>query len=1486
MDKLKKVLKKLCAPAIVLLLVAAMGVFSPLVQVATALPRLSVAAAGVGTALDRTIQNLPARVVELGSTSATVNPLPSVTDGSVELWHAGRKVTVAGSYTYPEVGQYEWRFYTTNTTDKVLFDTYTVTVKDTTYTMTVSDKVVTVAPKDLNELKLPLPSNYTVGGDTMEVVKDNIVGTHDDVHYAVIPLKDKKGNTKNYHLSVQVSLENDTFAENLISIDDKNVTINLTDKGTGNLKVTYLLKNESDKLLVAVPLKTVVIKNVRKGDVTFSNVPTAPSVSNLSYYSSVNLSAPSADNAKVDEKTSFAVEAQTSIVKVQAYLYSTEPNSWKNNSNVHTLTVDENGVVKENGSVSDILEIDGLNVKIKKLGYYRFQFQTSTLFGYKLEKDPDSDAIEQDANKTYVRYWSDSVRIYNDTEQPNFAWVKDYTINKDGENKVIGYTGANGRDYDEDFADLLKDYDKSLPSTEKMDASTAKKITVNYTQGLTLPAIFPHDNATSFANMKVTTFSIEQIQDAAGKPVSDNYVSKSSTTEDEHHFIYDMSKHVRIKFAPNGDVSNGNEVTLKESAGLYRVRVVVEDEQPKFEGDGKTGSGNWAQQRTKDYYFYVDSDAAFDCGVAGHDHNSPVIDENNAFQISDVYLWEGRTFSFEAPTFSDAHTPTNSIKFEYYLVRKLSTATELIGTLDYVAGADRVNVDFDKIKYESTLNFETAIGNHLSDGSKFYVYAVARNFNGMQANLKEEYAQTGSNDDGSYFETGLFGQISDAAIAQYGYAWKSAEFAIHNVAADKTASIATPSINVDGQTAADKFIANKTVTIENPSMTWDNNAVVDGQTSVAVYQVKDGKLTAVNVYNGNTASKEIISSIAFKGKTKAFGDLYFTPKESGNYILVLTAKDNASNKTFTKIVPIEIGESEELTPRVRTSTASQNSLTIDSEINLGESFTIPEPYLERKNSGKKAYVGMNRDLYECDANGVVTSTKIGYYTITLLGVNDSNCITGNKCVPNNSGCKYTFRYDYYRDNGSRLIPEEEFNTYVVRVNEASNSASIRMGEDYDTAGANHILWANDNHNTDNGKTQMTIGSGNTNTYYLGYDNTNTKDKPAYAITLEQFTMTNYGAENSFVLDSADLFQYLEPEFKDNEIKGYMYPAIAIPMPNVVADTMSSDEVEITVQKSGKTEYLVSTKSENAGNSINKKSIIEKIGGYYVFRPEGTFSKTCKTNYNENNYLQSADSKSGASGVYVVTYKTNTTSVSFNITIGNTKSGEIDWENNFLTYNNGDSDKAITDATDDLVIEKDNDGHRYVTIDMSKVFFTGNEDMLDLIAQGPNGNQSTDGYASTNDHAREYYWKNVNVTVNYESGSYIDNGDWSDAATETKAIKNHGEFKYKFDLTGSGTYEVTIKMYNSYTASYVSKSIKFTIDTQSTNKNVNLNTVWGVILIILSLGLAGGVVFYFVRTARATRFVDAPRALKNKDKKETAKPVAAPKDVEAPKDDAK
>lgn len=1436
MDKLKKSLKKLLAPAVVLLLVAVMGIFSPVISVAAAL-HLNTAA--VTSTNSVSITNLPARTVKVGT---TIN-VPTISDPSnntVELWHAGKMADISsGEYYFGEVGQYEWRFYVGKDANKVLFDTYKVTATKASYTMSMPSNVVTVVPKGLSQLVLPLPESFTVNGDGRELVKfeGNATG-----HYAVVTLKNKKKKSEEtYRLYATVSLENSYLASDKLTFGDKNMTIDMTDyQGlSGNLKVTYSLKENKDggSLLVALPLNTIEIKNVNKDDVTFANIPTAPSVANLSYYSEVALSTPAADSAKIG-KNSFSVEAQTSIVKVQAYLFANEPKAWSVNSN----TTDKTQILTfttENGKLNnEFIEIDGLNVKVKKLGWFRFQFQTSTLFGYKLDSDFSNDAVVQNGDN--VQYWSDTVKIYRDTVSPDFAWVKDYNQNDDTQ-----ITDLN-QNYSE-----LKDFDGYFPLESQPDSTTTKKITVNPEQGLSLPAIFPHDNATDFANLEVSAVSVEQIKTADGNPVEEVNKAVKGSEINATTFKYDMTQPLKIKFADNAVANQGeNEVTLKSVAGLYRVTIAVRDQEPRFEGNNeKYSSYDNARSYYKYLYFFVDS--TFTCDNTGV--NSPVIDEEKTFQVSDVYKWEGDTFDFKAPSFNDEHTPTNDLKISYYLVNEDKTS---IQTLDYTAGASRVTVDMSNL----------TVG-----AGKYYIYAVAQNFNGLQANLKHELGTAVMTDD-AYFHSELFATDlykNEATVAQYGYAWKRAEF---NISDSTTGSTATLNAVISDAAVDNSFKAGKPVKISSITANWGAGNVVDGRMSIAVYSKQDHK--RYNIYNSNNASAEIVSSVSFKRESYTLGgvdkELYFTPDVKDDYILVVTAKENSSSNVSVLVKQISIEGSDEWHGYLDGMDESDSD-TVTATMTLGNSLTLPTVKAYQGND--LVYVSHNRELIKVSDGSVA-----GDCVIAVMGeVSDPYCVTGNKFTPTETG-KHKIRFDCYLTGAAEPFYSK---SCVIQVNAASTTSNILMGEEYnkDTLLLNGITETSE---TDESKIFEVEGK----KYLLGANDKNKADAPAYAITLEQFKNANYGDKTDFVVNSAYLYDYLEPIYDGAKISSYMYPAIAIPMPNVVSGNANSDDVEITVQKSGSSSFLVSSKQKKV--SGNKESVIAKINGYYVFRPEGTFFADVKTNskYNANNFTAlAASTKSIVSGVYTVTYKVGSSSVSYNITFGNLENGQVKLNEGFLTYNDGKEDKNINESSDKLIIDKDSNGHRYITIDMSKFAFNGNESMLNLINE--------------NDNPLQYYWNKVNITVTYEDGTFISSSDWSTANDATKAIKDSNNYTYKFDLTeGSGTYKVTAELYNNYTSSTVSSSIEFSLDAESTNKNVNLNTVWGIILIVLSVGLLAGVIFYFVKTARATRFVDAPRALKGKDKKakqaeqepkaekETTKSVAAPKTEEAPKKDAK
>ncbi|MBQ7973405.1 MAG: hypothetical protein IJ295_00400, partial [Clostridia bacterium] len=662
------------------------------------------------------------------------------------------------------------------------------------------------------------------------------------------------------------------------------------------------------------------------------------------------------------------------------------------------------------------------------------------------------------------------------------------------------------------------------------------------------------------------------IQNADGESVSNNYAYGSENgNNDGKNFVYDRTQPLTISFVESNCTNDKNKVQLLNKAGLYHVRITVQEVQPEF-ADGNKYSGGYANSKTKHLYFYVQD---------GYERVSPVIDENNVFQVSDVYLWEGKTFSFNKPTFTDANTPTDKIQVDYYLVALSDITTDKVVALDAGENSLRVDVDLDDLGLEAINKY-----------NKFYIYAVARNFNAMQNKL---YVATGKTlSSGTYFEDNLLLPDEPAEdVAKNGYAWKRAEFAIHEATSANEAGIEVK-LEDEFHNTENNYIAGKPVRIYNIETEWASK--VDGQMSVSVYQVKENDvLVPVNVVDSNkTSSAQIVSSVSFYRTSHTMSNLYFTPGVGGDYIIVVTAKDHASAKVSTNVTKIQIGSSGDwgVTP-LSLGTKAVADYTVDKTITMGESLVLPNWVISKDNSSTEKYFAKNRQLYKYNAEGDLVAPEANdYYTITVKGVNDQNCITGNKFVPNKDG-QYVFQYDFY-------VSKTKVKTinYVVQVNsDSSASSSIRVNESYDD---NKVLWNVATSDSD-GDGKHKIGD----KYYVvgatekdGTEKTGTEKKPAYAIILEQFVNSNYGDATDFVVDSASLFEYLEPIYKDGAITGYMYPAIAIPMPNLISDIASSDEVEITVQKSGNSNYLVSSKKKNAGGIANNASVIEQIDGYF------------------------------------------------------------------------------------------------------------------------------------------------------------------------------------------------------------------------------------------------------------------------------------------------
>lgn len=1392
MNKLSEKFRALFTPVAVMLLVVAVAVMTPLASLVGAV-RVMAESSPVHHTLN--ITNLPARYAKLNDPIEA----PTVTNGSspvsAELWHANRKIYVTNDSSssstnqthYNEVGKYEWRFYLNGNADsqdgkptETPFDTYVVWVTQDEYAMTMPSVVPTVAPKSLTELALPLPEKITWDGKD---ITEEVFGTAEEEN------KEDETPKVPYTFFVKASMGPKTItSENgedndeapSITIGDK-VVINMNKFGRGqiaDLKVTYMLK-QGNKILVAKVLNDIAIKDVKVEDVTFANNPTAPSVAALKYKEPLELTAPTMPNAKYDN-SSFAVEAETTIVAVK---YSeSQPNDW---NKVNAMTV------KDGKLTNDTVEIDGLKITALQLGWYKFQFSTDTLFGHKTEATDDEDGI----------YWSDAVHVSQDSTAPEFKWVKRYEA-EDG--------AAMSKNFDEiDDKDL---YDKYLPMTSKPTQNSAStKITVRggSNGGIVFPAIIARDNGTKYEDLR---YSVSVTQQTDSQWNSLTTTGNTASINSEHNsYPYKPNENLTINFsdsATQGD-AQGNEFTMANSAGLYQVTFRVTETQPKYPNGDK--SAGYDHPVTKTYYFWVETDDE------KYTVENPTI---GSFAISDVYLWEGSTFDFILPTFSDRDTTSSNIETNYYLIKASDDTTgdsSYDSTKAYLLDKDniangRLTVDL----------LDSKFGNEFkSFKGELKIYAVARNFTALQAELKSP-------------DTASFTFNPNAAVA--GVTYRSASFKVHqdesaSTSANKLNSVAITAKQNDQTYGAEgvTFKSGTQIDLTSISATWKSDA--DGKISVSVYRLKDNKRSAVKLYNQNN---EVVSTMLYNKKEVTINNWHFMPDSGATYQVVVMAKENASSTAYYEVFEYQVQHSgtwqgspvgaSNVSPMAVTSASATTTVGTSIALLDWQGVTPDEKYI----------VAKNRLIYAADADYNITNPITGdNYTITVKGVNDPNCVSGNKFTPNYTGT-YKFEYTFYYTINGKQDSYVMFNYNVTVTDATTEAATMQLDEAYNE-------YVSDEAVKDN-----TVGN---------------------VLFLEEFMLANRGGAMNFTVNQETLRKALnQKEIENSNPEAekkyyYTYPAIAIPMPNVLNGGVSSDDIEITVQKSGSSDYLVSSKKANING--NRDSVLDKVNGYYVFRPDGKFSSNKEDFMTENSY-----EKNDTSGVYIVTYTMpDGTAMVYNLTIGDPVVGTLTFEDGFLTYQNSNKTVNIDKNNTNPVIDKNSDGKRLVTIDMSKITYMGNTNFWNLMRKGVDDATKNEG--KTEDELMQLYiFEHATVSVIKDGTTLINSWEW------TKDEKDEDAMTYTFAIEGSGTYRVEVNLSNPYMNSYnaATQSFEFTIDTTATNKNVNLNTVWGIILIILSIGLLAGVVFYFVKTARETKFLDAPKAPK-KNKKDTTKTKA-------------
>jgi hypothetical protein len=1320
---------------------------------------LAVPIAGLGVVLSATItsttykiENLPAKYALVGDSLPST--LPTVTSsGSVQVWHAGRKIDTSSHPSspvkYTEVGSYEYRFYkdASPSDPNNYFESYTVTVTKEDYTITMPTNsqyiIPTVIPSSAGTLVLPMPKEIRQSGETDNMLEDSAFWT-------------------TYSIGVTVSVGGAALTA---TVDTVNKTVTIANVPTsGKIVVSYLFK-KGDTVLAVNTLPDIEIKDT--GEVTFANNPTAPSVSGLLYKKAAELTAPTMPTATyklngVD--TSLTVEGYTKIVAVKYFAGADAPSDWDNVSAVSIAAA---------VSGDPLLTVDADNVlKIapQKIGWYKFQFETETRFNMKTTPTDDEDG----------KYWSDAVNISRDRTAPEIKWVEDYSGEYDS---LSTLTEANQSVFDKIGTEKAtirtedkEDYKKYLPGTTG-DSKTKVKNEIYF------PALLARDNATEYGQLTYS-ISVEQVTTANGAASNKSYSVDMSTGG------YSPKSKLKIEFtAGSTNATSGNTVTIGYGDGKYRVSFYVYDKNVSGYSDNPVAPGP--------FYFTVDG---------GYTVSNPAIDP---FYASDVYLWEGNEFEFNVPTVKDDNTDTSGLITDYYV-------TNSTGFAKLDAPEDgKVTVDISKVTIKTFNN--TASTTSLAAGD-VKIHAVARNFNALQKILIDKGY-------GSGYEDGFPTSSAPTDTSSSGTTYKSAEFKI----VDNTSAASNNTLSIS--TDSSPYKQNEAVKLTSVTATWDSSATADSRLSVSVYRIENGKHIYTPLYNDKD---EIVTAVLFHGNSYEIKDWSFTPTHSGTYYILASLKENANSTSWTAVAELTVDpQSPWVVEPASVSTMAEETNTTRTALTLGQTGVLPNYRL--KQSGA-TLIAKNRLLYD-ESTGVLNND--GYYTVTVKGVDDPNCVIGNKFTPHYTGT-YRFEYNfYYKVSGNFTLVSTM--VHEVSVTASAESTNIKMATDY--------------LNGKDGSNQ--IGSG-------------TK-----ATVLEEFMLANDGGGTDFTVKTDVLRSGLNETSASSNV--YQYPLIAIPMPNVIGETYKTEDVVITVQKSGSSDYLVDTSKTTIRNpavtdpSADDYYIKSKDGtveDLFVFRPTGQFSQT--TDF--MNYI--IGSKDDASGVYVVKYTLpNDTVMTFNITVGSVAVGNLKLNEGFLTYKDKDSAvKNIDDTNSTPVIPKGN----AVTIHMDKVVYDGeNTNMTNFMANF----SSTAAPGKTG--AGQYMWEEASVTV-YRDGTPIVY-DYSDGVNAfDKDETKYGERTYSFTPTESGVYKIEIRLWNPYTNSgYATASIEFTYDAEAANGVLDLSTVWGIILIILSVGLLGGVVFYFIKTGKETKFGGAAKKLTKESAKGRGAEVSAAAKQETP-----
>ena len=1123
--------------------------------------------------------------------------------------------------------------------------------------------------------------------------------------------------------------------------------------------------------------------------------------------------------------------------------------------NGHPATINED--------YNKIMRINDFKFTPKKVGTYQFIYYTTTIFG--VGKNNHSSAPATFEGKTFIKHYPfDNLIIDRDSQAPEIKWTEDFTYDANNQASI-------------DFDDA-EDYSKYLPGS-----TSNSKTVIEKGESLNIPALLGKDNLTASNQLdyKLYLYSYDNGVRDGSTPVwwsSGKYTDVRENGNENGDGWDHTEKFTKITFPTKqsfetGDylsstLSGGKGFKDKDVAGKYDLVVRAYD-----------ADGNPSSELT--YTFEV---------VDSRELSRPKF--NGLFQLGQKEFYEGDTVRFNVANPTDKYTNDVNIEVKYYVSSANGTDIGVAG------GAVEIKDDAKKgmtinngvVSFKLTDEYPDSPGAYVleklgleTDHSlQFRIYAVARNYHALVNDINlsavsdpstnkftigDASSTVHDNTDTANFIPYITAVFDTVAIYKmsYGtaavitdqigdYEWKNfltddkvaqgekiyIPALMFSYAADSYFSTITYEvIHKESGTSISASTAQSSENDRPIGGGWqgtigstagttvdgdaDDDRLVLGLDGKDIQEFGTGDVGDINNYDG---------AVAWENAKQIDNRRFFTSNNAGEHLVVVKATNAGGNvgifvgSITVKGIPhysarlindgvdtMKIGESKSL-PAVEVTidggkyvsgglggAGGAQGYIVTADEMAGADFDPGEANPRQAKVGTYSVTfgseNMNRTTME--RNNFVPTVPDRYkfiFSITITDDEEEGYAAGKKPLPSITPSKpLQFELEYYITVNSLENSDIVLDLDSKRYNDLANSQLSIGDTGFDATDVNRY----------NFFTEMTVDG-------------------AEGKTLE---MTDDQLINGLIPTSdPSVFEYGRI-YIPNEL-----PSLAESVRGLGADFYEKAEAYITVEwsKSKTNIPLLDTRANSATfDHINDTDFAE---GLYWFKPQGFVEKDADGKWvpanNANKDAVTVD------GEYVVTYRLTymdtTVTKRFNIAMGDTRQPKI-------TYT-GEPGAA------ENVFEK--------TYKVGgKMIFVFGKNTFNISGTKNNEFFWTDGYL--NDTANN---SNVHITVSRDSGTQVKPGlDDDDKYTITfdknTDPKNWIE-THQFTFTEAGTYTIFIQV-KSESGVWGNKSFSVKVEEKTPKAQIAPEKIWGIILIVLSVGLLLGVIVYFFATGRKTKF---------------------------------